>query len=433
MKEEPIRIKWTDIPQTPSLLQSVNYYLQKAFAGLDYSEEQSTQSIRERLLEPDSVIERKISLQMDDGTVIALKAFRAQHNNDLGIYKGGLRWDTGVDRDEVVALSSLMTWKCALANIPFGGGKGGIAVNPNKLSRLERERLAKAYMRTFYDVLGPEKDVLAPDMGTNAEIMAWMFKRYTEMKEDSIIPAIVTGKPVELFGSKGRKEATGYGCIYAASYFTDISLKKVVVQGCGNVGMHAALLAYSLGAKVVGLIDPFLFQGAIYKEAGFNIPKLHKAVDEYKIAEFFEDKDFRILPTDELLGMPSDILVCAARENVINMHNWGNLNTKMIVEGANGPLTPYAYKELYNAGVLIIPDVIANSGGVTVSYFEWIQNLNQDYWEEETVLNRLKKKMAKNLKNLSEYAAEKKVDMRSACYMIALERVYKARQLMGAQ
>jgi len=432
LRESLIPLKWNDLPSEGSLRDNVNYYLHKAFERLNLEGMFPRKGIEERLIEPDSIVERKISLQMDDGSISCVKAYRAQHNNDSGIYKGGIRWDTEVTRDEVIALSSAMTWKCALAKIPFGGAKGGIAVDPHMLSLTEKERLAKAYMRTFNDILGPEKDVAAPDMGTDSQIMAWMYKRYTELCNDSTIPSIVTGKPIELFGSYFRMESTGYGLVMCVSNFVDIKSARVIVQGFGNVGSNAALKAYESGAKVIGLIDPFLFGGGLMDENGLNIREIYQ--DFHGANKLgLKDKYPANIDAEKLFEIECDIFLPCAKENMINADNAYRLKARCVGEGANGPTTPAAYQMLHNKGVLFVPDILANAGGVIVSYFEWLQNLHEEYWEEERVIKGLEEKISKNTLTMIAYAKDKKVDFRTASYMLAIERVAKARQLLGAQ
>ncbi|MCX7806714.1 MAG: Glu/Leu/Phe/Val dehydrogenase [Planctomycetota bacterium] len=427
-----VTLSWGSMPSGMSLRENVNFYLERALEKLDLNRTFPRKDIERRLMEPDSVVERKISLHMDDGSIVYLKAFRAQHNNDIGIYKGGIRWDAKVDRDEVEALASSMTWKCALAGIPFGGAKGGVAVDPASLSAAEKERLAKAYMRAFNDILGPDKDVPAPDMGTDSQVMAWMFKRYTELCGDRIVPGIVTGKPVELFGSHGRTESTGYGVVLCAGQFVQVKGARAVVQGFGNVGMHAALKAHHLGARVIGLIDPAVFGGALYDPDGLDVPAivstLKKEGRDAVRSRWPANED-----PEKVLAGECEMLLPCARENLINSDNAGRIKAKAIAEGANGPTTPDAYVALHKRGVVFVPDILANAGGVIVSYFEWLQNRHEEYWEAEEVLSRLEEKIVRNARKVAAYARERGVDIRTACYMLAVERVARARLYLGAQ
>lgn len=425
-------LEWDDYPCDASLLENLNYYLRKAFDNLDVERMFPGKNLKMRLILPDSVVERKVSLQMDDGTIRCLRAYRAQHNNDCGIFKGGIRWDPMVTRDEIVALSSGMTWKCALARIPFGGAKGGVEVDPTVLSFSEKERLAKAYMRVFNDILGPDKDVAAPDMGTDTQVMAWMFKRYTELCADRTVPGIVTGKPIELFGSYCRTESTGFGLVLCVNNFYPVKNKTVIVQGFGNVGMHAALKAVRMKAKVIGVIDPGLFDGGIYDPSGLDIEDMYSLRVEHG-TEALKEKYRANRDAGDLFETQCDILLPCARENVIDIHNAPRIQASCIGEGANGPTTPGAYVQLHNRGVLFIPDTHANAGGVLVSYFEWLQNQHEEYWEEHEVLARLEQKLTLTSQRLKSYAHEKRVDYRTAGYMLAIERIAHARQYLGAQ
>lgn len=425
------RLDWRNLPAREGLIDNVTFFLERAFQHLHLDAMFPHKGIEERLIEPDSVVERKISLHMDDGSIRCVKGYRVQHNNDCGIYKGGLRWDAHTTRDEVIALASAMTWKCALAAIPFGGAKGGVTIEPRALSSAEQERLAKAYMRVFSDILGPDKDVAAPDMGTNSQVMAWMFKRYTELFADSTIPGIVTGKPVELFGSYGRTEATGFGLALCTNQVYPLAGARVVVQGFGNVGMYAALKAHELGARVIAVADPIVFGGTLYQPEGINVPALLASVKECKGRPDLIQQANRAL--EDVLELECDVLMPCARENVLHAANAERVRARVIAEGANGPVTPAAYQLLYNRGVAFLPDILANSGGVIVSYFEWLQNQHHEYWPAHTVLKRLKHKIIANTQNTLAYAQERGVDIRSAAYMLGIERVARARLLLGAQ
>ncbi len=425
------RLDWQRLPHSEALIDNVTFYLQQSFQHLNLDAMFPHKGIQERLIEPDSVVERKISLHMDDGSIRCVRGYRVQHNNDCGIYKGGLRWDADTTRDEVIALASGMTWKCALAAIPFGGAKGGVTIEPRALSTAEQERLAKAYMRVFSDILGPDKDVAAPDMGTNSQVMAWMFKRYTELFADSTIPGIVTGKPVELFGSHGRTEATGFGLALCTNQVFPLAGARVAVQGFGNVGMYAALKAHEMGATVIALADPIVFGGTLYQPDGINVPALYAAVKECKGRPGQIHKANRAV--DDVLEIECDVLMPCARENVLHASNAGAVRATVVAEGANGPVTPGAYQALHNRGVVFLPDILANSGGVIVSYFEWLQNQHHEYWPAHTVLKRLEHKIIANTLHTRAYAQQHGVDIRSAAYMLGIERVARARLLLGAQ
>lgn len=425
------QIIWEDFPEKEALIDNVTYYLHKSFALLNLDEMFPDKLIEKRLVQPDSIVQRKISLHMDDGSVKCVTGYRVQHNNDCGIYKGGIRWDAETTCDEVIALASGMTWKCALAGIPFGGAKGGIRINPHTLSLAEQERLAKAYMRIFSDILGPDKDVAAPDMGTNSQIMAWMYKRYTELFADSTIPGIVTGKPVELFGSYGRTESTGYSVAMSANYLFPLKNARVVVQGFGNVGRYAALKAYEMGATIIAISDPIYFKGTLFDPQGLDVEDLSNKVQKTG------GKMQVLVPAthalDDILSVECDVLMPCARENVIHAANAHLIRTQLIAEGANGPVTPRAYKELHNRGVQFVPDILANAGGVIVSYFEWLQNKHHEYWTKETVMQRLEEKITQITHDTYTYARSCGIDIRIGAYMRAIERVARARLLLGAQ
>jgi glutamate dehydrogenase/leucine dehydrogenase len=426
-----MRLAWSRQPAGDNLRENVDYYLSHAVRSLQLEMLFPRSDILQRLIEPDSIVQRKLSLQMDDGSVQFLRAFRVQHSNELGIYKGGIRWDSQVSLDEVVALSSGMTWKCALAEIPFGGAKGGIAVDAHSLSMIEKERLAKAYIRVFADILGPNRDVPAPDMGTDAQIMAWMYKRYTELFNDTIISGIVTGKPVELFGSHGRTEATGFGLAWVTNRYFPLSGTKVVVQGIGNVGWHAALQAEELGATVVGLIDPVLPGGGLWAERGFPIAQMHSSWQRRDLKPL-EDGGVQQDP-EKILASPCDVLLPCARENTISPDVAKGFRGRFIGEGANGPTQPAAYRQLLLRGVEFAPDILANAGGVTCSYFEWLQNRQEHYWSRERVLRELRAKVVDAADRLQAYSEGHGVDLRVGGYMMGVEKIAKARTLLGAQ
>ncbi len=409
-----------------SFLSNVNCFLGEAFEFTDLDALFPGQNIAARLTAPDRAVENKVSLLMDDGSTVLVNASRVQHNNDLGPYKGGIRFDPSADIEHTKALASAMTWKCALAEIPFGGAKGGMQIDPRKMSMEELERASKGYMRAFADILGPDQDIPAPDMGTNAQVMAWMRKRYEDMNFGRISPGIVTGKPVSYGGSKGRTEATGYGLIYCAEeIFGELRNKRVVVQGFGNVGSYAAKLAFRRGAKIIGLIDPIFFKGkpALFDEKGIDVEKIleggsgHEGNGE----------------AEKVLAAECDLLLPCAKECTVNDGNASNLRCAAIAEGANGPLTPLAHDRLCKKGIVVVPDILANAGGVIVSYYEWLQNKQGEYWDEETVLEKLSKKMKRNARHLENFAKTSGMDMRIAAYATAIRRVAEARNESGSQ
>ncbi|MCK5843984.1 MAG: Glu/Leu/Phe/Val dehydrogenase, partial [Victivallales bacterium] len=351
-------------------------------------------------------------------------ASRVQHNNNLGPYKGGIRFDMHADLQHTKALASGMTWKCALGEVPFGGGKGGMVINSHELSKPELERASKGYMRAFADILGPDKDIPAPDMGTNAQVMAWMRSRYEDMLNGINAPGIVTGKPVGCGGSKGRNQATGYGVVYCAEQLLgDLKGKTAVVQGFGNVGSHAAELASKRGVKIIAVIDPYLFGGAIHDPNGLNIEKI---MADPKSATMNMDPA-------EALELECDILFPCAKEAEIHSGNMRDIKAKAIIEGANGPVTPVAHDHLDAQGVLIAPDILANAGGVIVSYYEWLQNKQGEYWEEDIVIAKLEKKMKYNTNRVVEYSKETGLDLRISAFCMAVAKVADARFAIGAQ
>ncbi|WP_207637529.1 Glu/Leu/Phe/Val family dehydrogenase [Desulfotruncus alcoholivorax] len=389
-------------------------------------------SVYNILSEPQRVLTVNIPVQMDDGEIRVFTGYRSQHNNALGPYKGGIRFHQDVNLDEVKALSTWMTLKCAVLNVPYGGGKGGIIVNHKELSPGELERLSRGYIRAIAPVLGAELDIPAPDVGTNGQVMSWMmdeFSRYRGHNEFGMI----TGKPVIVGGSLGRVEATSRGCVFTireAAKVTGLELKgaTVVVQGFGNVGSIAArLLQQEDGCRILAVSDS---SGSAYNPNGLDIA----ALEEFKactgsVKGFPGSKD---ISKDELLALECDILVPAALENQITGENAAKIKAKIIAEGANGPTTPEADRILAEKKILVLPDVLANAGGVTVSYFEWVQNQYGYYWSEEEVNNRLERKMVEAFNNVySLYRKRKDVDMRGAAYMVAIERISQAMYMRG--
>jgi len=384
-----------------------------------------------RLSKHDRVLEVNIPVVMDDGTTKVFTGYRAQHCNARGPYKGGLRYAPQVDLNEVKALSVWMTWKCAVTGIPYGGAKGGITVDPTKLSIGEIERLSRGYIRAVADLIGPDIDVPAPDMNTNSQIMAWMIDEYSRIK-GSWQPATITAKPIELGGSQGRTEATGLGGVFILnelSKLQGLSPKdtEIAVQGFGNVGSHFARLAYEKGFKIVAISD---INGGIYDRKGIDVNKLIKHIYEDKkiITEFTKEKE---VDNKSLLTLPVDVLVPAAIENVINKDNADEINAKYIIEMANGPVTPEADYILADKGILSVPDVLANSGGVTVSYFEWVQNRQGYYWSKEEVEKQLQRLMVKAFEEAYQSTKKLGTDMRMGTYALAVKKVADALELRG--
>jgi glutamate dehydrogenase (NAD(P)+) len=375
-----------------------------------------------------------LPVMMDDGTIRLFEGFRVQHNIARGPAKGGIRYHPDVSLEEVSALASWMTWKCAVADIPFGGGKGGIKVDPRTLSRGELERLTRRYAADLSDLFGPESDVPAPDVNTGEREMAWIVDTYS-MHERRTELAVVTGKPIEVGGSAGRREATGRGvmiCIEQMCKHLGMTLKgaRVAVQGFGNVGgVSADLLARECGAKIVAASD---VSGAIHNDAGLDVPALLRHVAEKKgVAGFPGAKPL----TTPIVEYDCDILVPAALENQITSENAGRIKAKIVAEGANGPTTPDADKILESKGIHVIPDILCNAGGVTVSYFEWVQNRMGFYWQEDEVNTRLREKMVKAFGDVialkERTDKDGKVSLRIAAYMVAIQRVLRVHELRG--
>ena len=372
----------------------------------------------------------KLPVQMDDGSFRVFTGYRVQHSIIRGPAKGGIRYHPDVTLEEVMALAAWMTWKCAVVGIPFGGGKGGVVCDPSKMSRGELERLTRRYVADLIDVIGPDSDVPAPDVNTNDQTMAWIMDTYS-MHARHTVTSVVTGKPLELGGSAGRREATGRGvlfCVREAARRIGLDLKgaRVVVQGFGNVGSVAADLLVKDGAIVVAASD---VGGGIQNPEGLDIPGLIRHVKETKSVVGFHGST----PVDgkKLLELPCDILIPAALENQITHVNAGRIQARIIAEGANGPTTPQADKILNKAGVLVIPDILANSGGVTVSYFEWVQDRMGFFWREAEVNDRLEHIMVNAFQDVARMADQHQVSFRVAAFMLAIKRVVDVIQLRG--
>jgi glutamate dehydrogenase (NAD(P)+) len=382
------------------------------------------------LREPIKEVKVAIPVVMDDGKIEVFIGYRVHHNIARGPAKGGVRYDPGVTLDEVRALASWMTWKCAVMNIPFGGGKGGVICDPKKLSRGELERITRRYTAELMDILGPEKDVPAPDVGTDSQTMAWLMDTYS-MHMRHTVTSIVTGKPITLGGSRGRVEATGRGVMIAGreagkAHGVPLPGARVVVQGFGNVGSISAKMFASQGAKVVAVSDVY---GAIRNEKGLDIPALVDHVAKTKKIVGFAGGT--ALDPKELLTTECDILVPAALENQITAEVAGRIRTKIIVEGANGPTTHEADEILQKKGIVVVPDILANGGGVTVSYFEWVQDRMGFFWRESEVNERLEEIMVQSFEDVRRMAAAHGVSYRIAAYMVAIQRVANDMQIRG--
>lgn len=386
--------------------------------------------LEERFRLPQRTLVVSCPVRMDDGTTKVFTGYRVQHNQTLGPYKGGIRYHPAVDMGEVAALAMNMTWKCGLAELPFGGAKGGISVDPGKLSQGELERLTRRYTAEILPVIGPTRDIPAPDLGTNPQVMSWIMDTYS-MAQGYTVPSIVTGKPVIIGGSLGREEATGYG----VAYVTDDALRKfkryredikVVIQGFGNVGSFTAHKLGEMGITVVAVSDVY---GGIYNPRGLPADELVKTVKEKGTVTAYADGDK--ITNEELLELECDVLIPAALGRVITKENAHLLKCGMVVEGANNPTTAEADDILRDRDILVIPDVLANAGGLIVSYFEWVQGLQEYYWTKETVHDDLKKRMKSTFVKVAEYAEQEKVPMRLAALMLGIKHVSRAMKLRG--
>jgi glutamate dehydrogenase (NAD(P)+) len=386
--------------------------------------------LRKVLREPKRELTVHFPVKMDDGEVRVFTGYRVQHNLSRGPAKGGIRYHQNVTLDEVKALAMWMTWKCAVVGIPFGGGKGGVIVDPKKLSLREVEGLTRRYATEISIIIGPEKDIPAPDVNTNSQTMAWIMDTYS-MHVGYTSPAVVTGKPISLGGSEGRNEATAQGAVYTlmdAARHLGMELPKcrVAVQGFGNAGSIAAQLMFAQGSKIVAVSDS---TGAIYGLDGFD----PNAVLAWK-KEHFSVSGFpgtRDISNAELLEVDCDILIPAALENQITAQNAGRIQARLIGEAANGPTTPEADEILYKNGKFVIPDILCNAGGVTVSYFEWVQDLERDFWNVGAVNEKLRAVMVKAFAATLDMSLKQKVNMRTAAYMLAVQRVADATSLRG--
>ncbi len=371
-----------------------------------------------------------IPVQLDDGRLEVFTGYRVQHSIARGPAKGGIRFAPDVTLDEVRALASWMTWKCAVVNIPFGGGKGGVIVDPHLLSDAELEKLTRRYTAEIIDFIGPEKDVPAPDVNTNAQIMAWIMDTYS-MHLRKTVTAVVTGKPEALGGSRGRPEATGRGCMTVTlQALKRLGLSpesaRVVIQGFGNVGGMAAKLMGAIGFKIVCIVE---YDGAVYNPNGLDIAELQAHRKETgSITGFSGGED---MDKAEAMFLPCEVLIPAATENVVTSHNAERLRCKILCEGANGPTTPLADQILEDKKVFVIPDILANAGGVTVSYFEWVQDRQGFFWTEKAVNEQLEQIMVESFDSIMGYADQHRVNNRTAAYMVALDRVAAAIKLRG--
>ena len=399
---------------------------------LKLDEKYPGRSLPQRLTSPDKCIDLRLSLQMDDGSVKVLKAYRVQFNDDRGPYKGGLRFHPRVDMEEVKALAFWMYLKTAVVDIPFGGAKGGIQVDYKALSDAEKERLTKRFALRLSNDIGAETDIPAPDVNTGPREMAWILDA-SRMTKGSYHRGIVTGKPIDMGGSQGRTEATGMGAVItlveaARDMGIDPAGATASIQGFGNVGQYAALELVARGGRVVAVSDS---RAAVYDSAGLDIPSLMRHKDSAGCVAGFPGAKAIELP--EVLALDCDFLIPAALEDSITIDNAGDVNAKIISEGANGPTTAEAAERLFKKGVRVVPDVLANAGGVTVSYFEWVQNREEYYWPRDQVIERLTERLVDSYRQTADRAKENRSSLRQAAYAIAIERVVHAARARGVQ
>jgi len=382
------------------------------------------------LTHPKRQITVSCPVQMDNGEIEVFTGYRVQYNITLGPAKGGIRYHPGVTLDEVTALAAWMTWKCAVAHIPFGGGKGGVICDPTRMSKREIEALTRRYIAEIVDAIGPEKDVPAPDVNTNEQIMAWVMDTYS-MHVGHTTTSVVTGKPIELGGSLGRREATGRGVMIVTRESVKhlgLSLKgaTVAVQGFGNVGSISAELLAEQGAKIVAVTD---WKGGVYNAKGLDVPTLLAHVQQAKTVDGFPGGE--LLHQADLFSLEVDILIPAALENQITIENAPGIKARVVIEGANGPTTPEAHRHLHERGVFVVPDILANSSGVTTSYFEWVQDRYGYFWTETEVNDRLEAKMCEAFHAVLQTSLKYKVDMRTAAYIVAISRVATVTRMRG--
>ena len=404
---------------------ATNIFFDRAASQLELAD--NMQSV---LLTPKREVRVEITVERDNGNIETFIGYRVQHDNARGPMKGGLRYHHDVDLDEVRSLASLMTWKTAVVNIPYGGAKGGICVNPRELSMKELERLTRKFTDQIHDIIGPDRDIPAPDMGTGAQTMAWIRNQWE--KYHGFNPAVITGKPVEHYGAAGREEATGRGVgLLAFKLLKRLGRKpketRVAIQGFGNVGSHAAKLLYESDFPVVAISD---VSGAYYCADGINIPHALRYLMQHNFSlEGFDEADK--ITNEELLEMDVELLIPAAIGGVITDENVDRIQAPIIIEAANGPIRPDADLKLHERGTIVLPDILANAGGVTVSYFEWVQNLQYYKWGLNRVRQELDHVLSEAFQQVWEDHSRRNVSLRTAAYIIGIERVYRATQLAG--
>lgn len=373
-----------------------------------------------------------IPIMMDDGNLQIFEGYRVHHSTVRGPGKGGVRFSPEVTLDEVKALATWMTWKCSLLNLPLGGAKGGVCVDPRKLSRAELERLTRRYTSEIINIIGPDIDIPAPDVNTNAQIMAWMMDTYS-MNKGRSVPGVVTGKPISIGGSVGREPATGMGLYFVLEAMCeklnlDLKSQNIVVQGFGNVGGTIADILYKEGCNVIAVSD---ISGGLYFSEGLEIDKLLEWTVEGNYLKDYKDKRYKLIANDELLIIDCDVLIPAALENQITEKNANDIKCKIVLEGANGPVTPEADKILFNKGIHVLPDILANGGGVCVSYFEYVQDIRAYFWDLERINKELRKIILKAFEEVYQISKERNLQLRTAAYIIAVSRIAEAIKLRG--
>lgn len=401
------------------MLEATNLFFNRAADHLDLNEQ-----LRTILITPRRVIRVEIVTESDDGRLLHHLGYRVQHNTVRGPMKGGLRFHPSMDEDHAASLASLMTWKTAVVDIPYGGAKGGINCDPAKLSESELNRITTTFVELIKEVIGPTIDIPAPDVNTNGQIMAWIMDEYS--KYYGFSPGVVTGKPVDLFGSLGREEATGRGVMYALEEALKNDGKKlsdvsVSIQGFGNVGSHAARLIAEQGGKIVAVSD---ITGGLANDQGLDIPALLEWVSDNKVIEGFPGGNK--IDGAEVLTCKADVLIPAALEEAVTADNANDVQAQYLIEAANGPLTPEAHEILVGRDITVVPDILANAGGVTVSYFEWSQNIQQFRWEEARVVDELERVMRRSYQDVATLAKNEGLDLRTAAFVLAIKRVARA-------
>ncbi len=405
--------------------EEVNHYFRRAARIMDLS-----LRVERMLVTPYREVKVDVSIALDTGELGTFIGYRVQHDKSRGPMKGGLRYHPTVDMDEALGLASLMTWKTAVVNLPYGGAKGGIAVDPDRLTEREVERLTRRFIQQIHDIIGPHTDIPAPDMGTNAQVMAWIMDEYSRIH--GFFPAVVTGKPVDLFGSRGREEATGRGVVFALEEFLrdldagEIKGKRFAIQGFGNVGSWTARFLHEAGGTVVAVSDA---RGGVQAPEGLDIAKLVEHAKRTKSVVGFPGTDS--VTNEELLVSDVDVLIPAALGGVLTKENAREIKARFIVEAANAPTIPEADEILATRGIPVLPDIYANAGGVTVSYFEWVQNIQQFTWEEEKINAELRRYMREAYATITKVARDRRLPLRTAAYIVAIGRVGRATVLRG--